>query len=75
MGCTSCLRQYISEKVRDGEVLEDPAHKSAKVENKDENKEVSLGTSKTNYIDPRVSVALGDLKADARGTAPRARTP
>ncbi len=27
------------------------------MKNKDENKEVSLGTSKTNYIDPRVTVA------------------
>ena len=27
------------------------------MKNKDENKEVALGTSKINYIDPRVSVA------------------
>ncbi len=36
---------------------EDLVKMEADVRNKDENKEVALGTSKINYMDPRISVA------------------
>ncbi len=36
------------------------------MKNKDENKEVALGTSKINYIDPRVTVAWCKRVSDVK---------
>ena len=39
--------------------------------NKEENKEVSLGTSKANYMDPRITVAWCKLRPHILGCSPK----